>query len=93
MQFKAADQHAVLKAIGASSPHGVDFYLAATKLFLAQSLLVSATVGATRANQFGLLGFGGDRDNGYGAEFEGPRRCWSRGGWRSARRSAPSRII
>ncbi|WP_428374819.1 DUF3034 family protein [Lichenicoccus sp.] len=70
-EFKAADEHAVLQDVGASSPDGVDFYLAATKLFLAESLLVDATVRATRANQFGLLGFGGDRDNAYSAEFEG----------------------
>ncbi len=70
-QFKAADEHAVLKAVGASSPDGVDFYVAATKLFLAESLLVNATVRATKANQFGILGFGGDRDNAYSAEFEG----------------------
>ena len=70
-QFKSADQHAVLRAIGAQSTDGVDFYVAATKLFLAQSLLVNATLRATKANQFGLLGFGGDRDGGYSAEFEG----------------------
>jgi hypothetical protein len=70
-QFKAADRHAVLQAIGARSPDGVDFYLSSTKLFLAESLLVDTTVRATKANQFGLLGFGGDRDNGYNAEFEG----------------------
>ena len=40
---------------------GVDFYLAATKLLMGESLLVNATVRETRANQFGLLGFGGDR--------------------------------
>ena len=70
-QFKAADSHAVLRAIGARSPDGVDFYASATKLFLAQSLLVNATVRATEANQFGLLGFGGDRNHGYSAQFEG----------------------
>lgn len=70
-EFKAADSHTVLAAIGARSPDGEDFYLAATKLFLADSVLVDATVRATKANQFGLLGFGGDRDNGYSAEFEG----------------------
>ncbi len=70
-QFKAADSHNVLQAIGARSPDGEDFYISATKLFLAQSLLLDATVRATKANQFGLLGFGGDRDNGYHAEFEG----------------------
>ena len=69
-QFKTNNQHATLRAIGARSPSGVDVYLAATKLFLAQSLLVNATVRATEANQFGLLGFGGDR-GGYSAQFEG----------------------
>lgn len=70
-QFKSADRHALLRAIGAQSTDGVDFYVAATKLFLAQSVLVSATVRATKANQFGLLGFGGDRNGGYRPEFEG----------------------
>lgn len=70
-QFKTADRHAVLRAIGARSPSGVDFYASATKLFLAQSLLVNATVRATQANQFGLLGFGGDRHRGYSLQFEG----------------------
>ena len=70
-QFKAAGEHAVLHAIGAGSPAGVDFYVAATKLFLAQSLLVSGAVRATKANQLGILGFGGDRNDGYSAEFEG----------------------
>lgn len=70
-QFKAADRHAVLRAVGARTTSGVDFYASATKLFLAQSLLVNATVRATRANQFGLLGFGGDRRRGYSAQFEG----------------------
>lgn len=37
---------------------GVDFYLSATKIFLAQSLLINATVRMTKANQFGLVGFG-----------------------------------
>lgn len=38
---------------------GTEFYVSATKLLLAQSLLVNATLRATRANQNGLLGFGG----------------------------------
>ena len=70
-QFKTADRHGVLRAIGARSSSGVDFYASATKLFLAQSLLVNATVRATQANQFGLLGFGGDRSKGYSLQFEG----------------------
>ena len=70
-ELKTADSHNILKAIGAGSPSGVDFYAAATKLFLAESLLVNATIRETKANQFGLLGFGGDRSNGYRTEFEG----------------------
>ena len=69
-QVKVADHATLLRALGARSATGADFYLAATKLFLAQSLLVDATVRATRANQFGLLGFGGDRSNSYHPEFE-----------------------
>lgn len=37
---------------------GTDFYASATKLFLAQGLLVNATLRNTNANQNGLLGFG-----------------------------------
>ena len=70
-EFKSTDNHAILHAIGAKSSKGVDMYVAATKLFLAQSLLVDATVRLTKANQFGLLGFGGDRNGGYSFEFEG----------------------
>ena len=40
-------------------------------VFLAQSVLLDATLRATQANQFGLLGFGGDRKQGYSLEFEG----------------------
>ena len=70
-ELKTTGNQAVLHAIGAKSNSGADFYVAATKLFLAQSLLVDATVRLTKANQFGLLGFGGDRDAGYSFEFEG----------------------
>ena len=38
---------------------GTDVYVSATKLFLAHGLLVNVTLRATRANQTGLLGFGG----------------------------------
>lgn len=69
-QMKWADAHAVIRAIGGSAPDGADFYVAATKLFLAQSLLVDVTVRATRANQLGLLGFGGDGREGYRIEPE-----------------------
>jgi hypothetical protein len=58
---------ATLKALGAKRT-GTDFYVSATKLFLAQGLLVNGTLRATKANQGGLLGHGatlGGADNGY----------------------------
>ncbi|MGI4977294.1 MAG: DUF3034 family protein [Janthinobacterium lividum] len=70
VQHKVNNQRAILAAIGAKSAQGTDFYVAATKLFLAQSLLLNATVRATRANQFGILGFGGDRHAGYSPQAE-----------------------
>jgi len=44
---------------------GTDIYLSATKLFLAQGVLLNGTLRATKANQNGLLGFGGAASNGY----------------------------
>ena len=70
-QYKSNNRPDLLRAIGARSSDGVDFYIAGTKLLLAQSLLLNATVRATKANQFGLLGFGGDRQDGYQAQIEG----------------------
>jgi Protein of unknown function (DUF3034) len=45
--------------------HGVDVYASATKLFLAQAVLVNGTLRATKANQNGLLGFGGAQSSSY----------------------------
>ena len=69
-QYKKNDQSAVLAFVGARDDSGVDYYVSATKLFLAQSLLVNGTVRFTKANQFGILGFGGDLNNGYQPQFE-----------------------
>ena len=59
----------VPKAFGAESATGVDVYLSATKLYLAaiagRNVLLNATLQATKANQFGLLGFGGDKHDNY----------------------------
>ena len=49
---------------------GVDLYLSATKLFLAQGILVNGTLRATKANQNGLLGFGSADTNRYSVEPE-----------------------
>ena len=71
VQYKINNRGAVLRSIGARSDQGADAYVAATKLFLAQSLLLNATVRMTRANQIGILGFGGDCSNAYSPQFEG----------------------
>lgn len=70
-QYKANDRHGTLTAIGAKDDEGVDYYLAASKLFLAQSLLANVTLRETRANQYGILGFGGDKNDDYKLQFEG----------------------
>jgi hypothetical protein len=56
----------VPEALGAKSNYGTDYYLAATKVFIGgpfgRNWLVNGVVRSTRANQGGLLGFGGDLD-------------------------------
>ncbi len=49
---------------------GVDLYVSATKLFLAQGVLVNGTLRATKANQNGLLGFGSTERRSYRIEPE-----------------------
>ena len=58
-----------LQGLGAHT-NGFDFYVSATKLFLAQGILVDATLRATKANQNGLLGFGGADHDKYRLEPE-----------------------
>jgi len=70
-QYKRADKGAVVRALGAADNDGVDFYAAATKIFLRESLVISAASRLTRANQFGLLGFGGPDGNSHSLQFEG----------------------
>lgn len=71
LQHKRNNRGALLSAIGAKDDSGTDFYASATKLYLAQSLLLNATLRFTKANQFGILGFGGDRNDSYKPQFEG----------------------
>ena len=67
-----------LEALGVAHPvdlgvkvnSGTDYYVSATKILLDQSLLLNGTVRYTNANQFGLLGFGGDRNSALQAMFE-----------------------
>lgn len=51
-----------VRQLGARSDRGTDFYIAATKVLFEQSLLVNGTLRSTKANQMGILGFGGDRE-------------------------------
>lgn len=59
----------VPKSIGAEHSSGIDYYLTASKLYLAgvfgRNLLLSTSLRATKANQFGILGFGGDKNDQY----------------------------
>jgi len=70
LQAKRNLQGSVVRSVGARSNSGTDVYVSATKLLLAQGLLLNGTVRWTRANQFGLLGFGGDRSNAYRPQAE-----------------------
>lgn len=70
-QHKRNDQGAVIAAIGGQDDQGTEFYVVASKLFLAQSVLVSGAVRVTNANQTGLLGFGGDTNDDRQGQFEG----------------------
>lgn len=71
VQYKTANRGAVIAAVGGKHDKGTDFYVSATKVLLGQSLVVDATVRFTKANQFGLLGFGGDKSDAYKPQFEG----------------------
>jgi hypothetical protein len=76
LQYKQnEDFDFIPRLLGARHDEGTDFYLAATKVFLAgpfgRTWLLDATVRETRANQFGILGFGGDRSDSYRLQAEG----------------------
>ena len=71
-QFKRLDAGGLaptLEVLGARRS-GVDLSLHATKLLLAQGVLVNATLRATKANQNGLLGFGGTQHSRLGLQPE-----------------------
>lgn len=68
LQYKVNEDFGVVpQLLGALRNADTDFYISATKVWLGavwgRNLLVNATLRATRANQFGLLGFGGDRSD------------------------------
>ncbi len=65
----------VPRLLGAKRGHGTDFYIAATKLTIGglagRNVLLNGTVRASKANQLGLLRFGGDKKDRYAPQFEG----------------------
>ena len=67
MQYKNNETFDVPASVGARDDSGLDFYLAASKLWLDgpfnRSLFLNTTLRATKANQAGLMGFGGDLNN------------------------------
>jgi Protein of unknown function (DUF3034) len=67
LQYKHNTTMTIPTAIGAKSDSDTDFYVAATKIWLAgllgRNVLGNLTLRSTRANQMGLLGFGGDNNN------------------------------
>jgi Protein of unknown function (DUF3034) len=75
MQYKKNTDFDVPAITGALDDDGIDFYVSATKLWLhglnGYPLLLNTTLRSTKANQLGLLGFGGDLDNGRSILFEG----------------------
>lgn len=52
-----------VKQLGAKDDSGYDYYVSATKICFEHSLLLNGTLRATRANQMGILGFGGDKND------------------------------
>lgn len=71
VQHKSNDQGAIISAVGGRDDEGTEYYVAASKLFLAESVFVSGAVRFTDANQTGLLGFGGDLNDDLEPQFEG----------------------
>tara|TARA_R110000751_G_scaffold307911_2_gene435252 strand:+ start:63099 stop:63968 length:870 start_codon:yes stop_codon:yes gene_type:complete len=70
IQHKELDDGSIATAVGAeNSNSGTDFYLAATKVHLGAiagfNAVWSITARATKANQLGLLGFGGANNDSY----------------------------
>jgi hypothetical protein len=70
VEHKRSRDGALVRALGAADDSGTDYTLSATKLLLARSLLVNATLRYTEANELGLLGFG-STNAGYRVQFEG----------------------
>ncbi|MDZ7683750.1 MAG: DUF3034 family protein [Gammaproteobacteria bacterium] len=75
IQHKRLDDATIANMLGARDDTGTDIYAAASKLHLGGAFgynwLWNLTARATRANQNGLLGHGGDNNNDYELMLEG----------------------
>ena len=75
VQYKRNTDFDVPAHAGALDDDGFDFYVSATKLWPGAlhgyPLLTNVTVRASKANQLGLLGFGGDQGDDWEPLFEG----------------------
>ncbi len=60
LEYKSVDPGSISSVLNFldAKKQGTDLYVSATKLFLAQGILLNGTLRYTRANQNGLLGFG-----------------------------------
>tara|TARA_R110002049_G_scaffold13509_3_gene58743 strand:+ start:94487 stop:95371 length:885 start_codon:yes stop_codon:yes gene_type:complete len=74
VQYKHNRKFEIPELVGAKKRSGTDFYLSATKLWLAgifdYNLLTNIGIRATRANELGLLGFSSEGDSSYDIVFE-----------------------
>lgn len=71
VMYKDAGAKRFLIPQGARDDKDLDVYVSATKLFLAQNLLLNATLRSTRGNQLGLLGSGGPLNDDHELFLEG----------------------
>lgn len=75
MQYKDARTTDLVKALGASDTTDIEIYATATKLWLGaaagRNVLAAGAVRLTRANQFGLIGFGGPGRDARRLQLEG----------------------
>lgn len=75
LQHKQLDSDVVASYLGAKDDSGTDFYVAATKVHLGAvagyNLVWNVAARATKANEMGLLGYGGSENNSYQVMMEG----------------------
>lgn len=69
LQYKTLEDPLIANLLGASDTKGTDVYIAATKVHLAAiagfNAVWNITARATRANEMGLLGYGGSKNDDY----------------------------